>query len=54
MNAIPRPLSEREPDPQPVHRAEDLLQGWPRARIVLRDQTYVLSVTRAGKLILTK
>lgn len=38
----------------PVHRAEELTEGGVQARILLRDQTYVLRITRAGKLILTK
>lgn len=45
----PRPLLE-----QPVHSAEDLLAGGGTARIVLGEQVYVLRLTRAGKLILTK
>lgn len=39
---------------EPVHRAEALLRGWSSARIVLGQQVYVLRLTRAGKLILTK
>lgn len=39
---------------EPVHRAEDLIGPGGIARIVLRDQTYTLRLTRAGKLILTK
>jgi hemin uptake protein HemP len=38
----------------PVHRAEELTAGGVLARIVLGDQVYVLRITRAGKLILTK
>ncbi|MEM9797286.1 MAG: hemin uptake protein HemP [Pseudomonadota bacterium] len=38
----------------PVYRAEDLLANSGTARIVLGDQTYILRLTRAGKLILTK
>lgn len=41
-------------DSEPVHRAEDILSGATTARIVLGNQTYVLRLTRAGKLILTK
>lgn len=51
MNAQARP---RPPATEPVYRAEDLLPGGGTARIVLGDQTYVLRLTRAGKLILTK
>lgn len=38
----------------PVHDAMCLTDGGGRAHIVLGTQTYVLKVTRAGKLILTK
>jgi hemin uptake protein HemP len=38
----------------PVHDAEALTDGGTHARIVLGDQIYVLRITRAGKLILTK
>ena len=38
----------------PVHRAEHLLLGKRTARILLGGETYVLRLTRAGKLILTK
>ncbi len=40
--------------PAPVFRADDLLQGGKDARIVLGDQVYLLHLTKAGKLILTK
>lgn len=43
-----------EPQSPPVYRASDLTLGGKRALIVLGDQTYTLSITRAGKLILTK
>lgn len=38
----------------PVHRAEHLLLGKSTARILLGTETYILRLTRAGKLILTK
>ncbi len=38
----------------PVHEATDLTGTDGRALIVLGTQTYVLRITRAGKLILTK
>ena len=38
----------------PSHRAEDLCAGSGQARITLGDQVYMLRITRAGKLILTK
>ncbi|WP_299813356.1 hemin uptake protein HemP [uncultured Jannaschia sp.] len=40
--------------PCPVHRAEDLLNCSRTARILLGEKTYLLRLTRAGKLILTK
>ncbi len=36
------------------HDARDLTEGRATARITLDDQIYVLRITRAGKLILTK
>jgi hemin uptake protein HemP len=38
----------------PCHRAEDLTEGCGRAHIVLGREVYILRITRAGKLILTK
>lgn len=38
----------------PTYSAQDLTQNGDLARIVLKDQTYTLRITRAGKLILTK
>lgn len=38
----------------PVYHAEDLTQKGSIAHIVLQDQTYVLRITKMGKLILTK
>lgn len=38
----------------PVHAAEDLTRGGAVAHITLAGQLYVLRITRAGKLILTK
>ncbi len=38
----------------PVHDAEHLTKGGTTAQIVLQDQTYLLRITRSGKLILTK
>ncbi|MBU2983372.1 hemin uptake protein HemP [Lentibacter algarum] len=38
----------------PTYSAHDLTEGGDQAQIVLRDQTYTLRITRAGKLILTK
>jgi hemin uptake protein HemP len=38
----------------PAYDARQLTKGGLRAQIVLDDQVYVLRITRAGKLILTK
>ena len=38
----------------PTYDAQDLIQTGTQAQIILGDQTYVLRITRAGKLILTK
>ena len=50
---VSRDASEETPG-VPVHDAMGLTDGGGRAHIVLGTQTYVLKVTRAGKLILTK
>lgn len=44
----------REIRQPPVYDARDLTRTGDVAQIVLDDQTYVLRITRAGKLILTK
>ena len=41
-------------DTLPLYEAKDLTNGGVLARIKLEDQLYVLRITRAGKLILTK
>lgn len=38
----------------PEHDALDLTQSGKTARIVLNEMVYTLTITRAGKLILTK
>jgi len=38
----------------PLHYATDLTEGGVLAHIQLHDQLYVLRITHAGKLILTK
>ena len=38
----------------PVYDAEHLTKGGTTAQIVLQGQLYLLRITRAGKLILTK
>ena len=45
-----RPLA----DPRPVWNARDLTGGDRAATIMLDGQEYMLRITRAGKLILTK
>lgn len=52
-------LSPNTPNPDPashppVHLAKMLTQGGPLAWIEHNGQLYVLRITRAGKLILTK
>jgi hemin uptake protein HemP len=50
----PQETSAIAPRTVPTYLAEDLTKGADQAQIILGDQTYVLRVTRAGKLILTK
>ena len=50
---ISRP-APTQPQPIPLHRAQDLTRGGVLARIDLDGQVYALRITRAGKLILTK
>lgn len=38
----------------PTYNVQHLVLGGDQARIVLEDKVYVLRITRAGKLILTK
>ncbi|MEO1640746.1 MAG: hemin uptake protein HemP [Pseudomonadota bacterium] len=47
------PLQQTTPT-VPTYAATDLTAGDDLAQIVLNGQTYVLRITRAGKLILTK
>lgn len=57
MNAPLHPLSRvprQKTQPEPVHDARQLTGGGTCARILLDGQTYILRITRAGKLILTK
>ncbi len=44
----------RKPAPLPVHDAQTLTDGGTQARILLDGKVYLLRITRAGKLILTK
>ncbi|WP_420821358.1 hemin uptake protein HemP [Pseudooceanicola aestuarii] len=55
----PQPTPQTTPQPQatdapPRHIAQNLTEGGQLAHILHGDQTYVLRITRAGKLILTK
>jgi len=38
----------------PAYDVHDIVQGGDQARLILDGQTYLLRITRAGKLILTK
>lgn len=51
MHAIPTP---GEDEPCATHDAHALIPNGVKAEIVLNGQTYILRITRAGKLILTK
>jgi hemin uptake protein HemP len=50
----PTDFARPRPAPVPLHRAQDLTQGGTLAQIDLDGQVYLLRITRAGKLILTK
>ena len=57
MNALsrpPKPTTGPVEPPVETYDARDLIRTGALARIVLDDQTYLLRITRAGKLILTK
>ncbi len=58
MNAITRPTAltafSVQDDNLPTYDARALVPNGVQARIALDGQTYVLRITRAGKLILTK
>ncbi len=56
MNAITYIPPQAAPSTQslPTYAAEDLTKGGIQAFITLDDKTYVLRITKAGKLILTK
>ncbi|MEM6340608.1 MAG: hemin uptake protein HemP [Pseudomonadota bacterium] len=45
---------EVTPDALPTYDARDLIRGGVQARILLDGKIYLLRITRAGKLILTK
>lgn len=46
--------AEATPRKLPRYDARDLIKDGEQANIILDDQVYVLRITRAGKLILTK
>ena len=48
------PTGQPTPQPLPRYDARDLIKQGDQANIILDDQIYVLRITRAGKLILTK
>lgn len=48
------PTTDAAPRPLPRYDARDLIKDGEQANIILDDQVYVLRITRAGKLILTK
>ncbi|MFN4155159.1 MAG: hemin uptake protein HemP [Paracoccaceae bacterium] len=54
MQDTPPTASVAQGSPAPVHDALMLTKGGPVAHIALDGQVYVLRITRAGKLILTK
>lgn len=54
MEQIPDDSAQAILNHLPTYDAERLTQGGVQARIVLKDQVYLLRITRAGKLILTK
>lgn len=48
------PTGKSTPQHLPRYDARDLIKQGDQANIILDDQIYVLRITRAGKLILTK
>lgn len=48
------PETKEDTAPRPAYDARNLMQGGTSAVIELDGQPYVLRITRAGKLILTK
>ena len=53
---LQNPVSSDQPmaSHRPQYDARDLIKNGDMVNIVLDDQVYVLRITRAGKLILTK
>ncbi len=54
MQNLPSPHSVDQADDTALYDARDLILNGIKAEIVLDGQTYVLRITRVGKLILTK
>ena len=51
---IPEPVVAQMQTDLPAYDAKVMTQGCSQAQIILDDQVYILRITRAGKLILTK
>lgn len=54
MTQVPRPMDVPERPQVATYDARDLIRDGVQAQIVLDGQTYILRITKAGKLILTK
>jgi hemin uptake protein HemP len=54
ITEIPQKVEPSEPPRLATYDARDLIPGGVQACITLDDQIYILRITRAGKLILTK
>lgn len=51
---VPHPVADFDGPKMASYNARDLIKSGTQAAIVLDEQVYVLRITRAGKLILTK
>lgn len=54
MTDVPQPVQTLPRQQRDTYDARDLIKTGTQASILLDDQEYVLRITRAGKLILTK
>lgn len=54
MTEVPKPTPTFEGPKMDTYDARDLIKDGTQASIVLDEQVYILRITRAGKLILTK
>ena len=54
MTNVPKPISAFDGPKIDTYDARDLIKSGSQAAIVLDEQVYLLRITRAGKLILTK